>query len=887
VSLLTVWQQLALRVRAHLFPIAASGEMDDELHDHLEREVARNIARGLTPGEARAAARRAFGNLAEAKDAMRDATRWRWLSRLERDLAYAARALRRAPAFSLTVVATIALALGLNGTVFTIFNAYVLRPLPVRDPGRLYDVTLLGNRGPEQWTESWMDWDDYRELERRNPAFSEALAHRMTFVRIGPTPSQGELVSGNYFRMLGVSTVLGRPLLPEDAAVFGQGAVLVLSHRVWQNRFGSDPAIVGSSMVIHGHPFTVIGVASPRFTGLTETAVDFWAPITMIDRLEGNTARREARALPRIGVVGRLLPGLGRTRATALLTVWFAAATADRPPLRRVAAVALESRTSAIPVSPELVLMFAPIAAAFVLIMIIACANVANMMLARGLARQREIGIRLCLGAGRRQVVWQLLTEAALLALPAAAAGYLVSRATIGLGVRWMFATIPPAFSSYLRMVPLTPDVRVFAFMVVSALGAAVLFGLAPALSVTRPGILQATPGEFEAGYRPSRLRSALGVAQIAGCVLLLVVAGVLLQSAARARGIDTGFQTPGLVQIEVNDGMRAPLLAELRELSLVRSIAAATDPPADGRFLPVAVAVPGRAAIEPVFSNRVSPGYFADLGMRIVRGRTFTDLEAGGDLAVVLVSETTADRLFGGGGAAVGRELRLTGDDQDLKSRHLTPFRSARVIGVVSDAIAGCVCTNRASPIAYYPISADSTGTRLLVSVAGAAEPAIATLDTALERRVPGAIEELHSLDAAVAVQVYPFRAASWVSSALGAVALLLTLTGIYGVLSYLVTQRTREIGIRMALGAGAPAVVALVMRESFRMAALGGGIGMILAVGVSRLVASQLEITNTFNPLAYGGSAAIALLACLVAAWVPSRRAARVSPMETLRQE
>ena len=886
-SPLNGWRRLVVRVRAHLFPVAESGAMDDELQDHLEREVARNIARGLTPDDARAAARRTLGNLGAAKDGMRDATRWQWLSRLERDLAYAARALRRAPAFSLTVIATISLALGLNGTLFTIFNAYVLRPLPVRDPGRLYDVTLLGNRGPEQWTESWMDWDDYRALDHRNPAFSEILAYRMTYVRIGPTPSQGELVSGNYFRMLGVSTVLGRPLLSEDAGVFGQGAVLVLSHRVWQNRFGSDPAIVGKTIVIQGHPFTVVGVASSRFTGLTETAVDFWAPITIIDRLEGNAERREASALPRIGVVGRLLPGLGRTRATTLLTTWFAGATADRAPLRRVAAVVLESRATAIPVSSEMVLLFAPIAAAFILIMIIACANVANMMLARGLTRQREIGIRLCLGAGRRQVVGQLLTEAVLLAVPAAAVGYLVSRATIGLGVRWMFATIPAAFSSYLRMVPLTPDVRVFAFMVVSSLGAAVLFGLAPALSVTRPGLLQATRGEFEGGYRPSRLRSALVVSQIAGCVLLLIVAGVLLQSAARARGSDIGFETRGLVQIEANDRMRAPLLAALRELPAVRSIAAATDPPADGRFLPVAATVPTRGAVEQVFTARVSPGYFTDLGMRIVAGRRFADQEAGGNLPVVLVSETAAGRLFGGIQAAVGRELRLTGDDQDLKSRHLTSFRSARVIGVVSDAIAGCICTNRASPIAYYPISADSSGTRLLVTVVGDAEATRAVLDSALERRAPGSVEELHTLEEAVAIQVYPFRAASWVSTALGAIALLLTLTGIYGVLSYLVTQRTREIGIRMALGAGAPAVVALVLRESFRMAALGGAIGMILAVGVSRLVASQLEITDTFNPLAYGGSAAIALLACLIAAWVPSRRAARVSPMETLRQE
>src|ERR1041385_2855967 len=228
------------------------------------------------------------------------------------------RALRRSPGFAFTVVGTIAVALGLNSTVFTIFNAYVLRPLAVRDPGALYDVTVIGRSGREQWTDSWLDWEDYQTLTRQNPAFAGAVAHRYAYLRIDGVPSMGELVSGNYFRMLGVGTIKGRPLLMEDAPAFGEGAVLVLSHRMWTRRFGADPAVVGSTIRIRGLPFTVVGVAGPEFTGLTEVPVDFWAPITMTDRFEGNALRREATALPRAAVLGRLQPGVSPARAEAL-----------------------------------------------------------------------------------------------------------------------------------------------------------------------------------------------------------------------------------------------------------------------------------------------------------------------------------------------------------------------------------------------------------------------------------------------------------------------------------------------------------------------------------------------------------------------------------------
>jgi len=851
---------------------------------HHEREIERNRARGMSLVEAREAARRGFGNLGQTKEAMREAILWNRLARVQRDLRYAIRALRRAPAFSLTVILTISLALGLNGTAFTIFNAYVLRPIAVRDPGSLYAVSVLTGHGSERTPDSWMNWDDFRALQNGTAAFSDAFGSRTTFVRVDQVLSMGELVTSNYFRTLGVGTILGRPLLPSDAEAPGAG-VLVLSHRVWTSRFGSDLQIVGRRVQVRGFPFTVVGVVGPQFTGLTETAIDFWAPISALKQFEDLDTTRSTALRPRLGVVGRLRPGISPEQAQQILGAWAAGQTANRPPEGRIAAVRLEPRSTTVPLSGEILLMFAPIACAFVLIMVIGCANVANMMLARGLARQREIGIRLALGAGRRQVVRQLLTEAAVLALPAAALGYLVSRATIGVGVRWMFATVPPAFASSLRMVPLSPDLRVFGFMLVAALCSAVLFGLAPALQVTRVEVVQATRGEFD-GVKPARFRSALVVAQIAGCLLLLVVAGVLLRGSDRVRGLEPGFRTSNLVIIGTADGKRAAVVADLRGLPGVRSLAAAASAPADGAFPRVPATTHGRPEVRSVHYNLVSPEYFADLDMRLILGRTFSAEEARAGLPVAIVSRTAAARLWGAG-SPIGRELSLGGDDEDLTLRGLRRFRTTRVIGVATDALAGCICTNVASPIAYFPIAADSPGIWLLVSTTGGAGLAKHAIDNAMGLRYPGAIEDLHTLEESVAVQAYPFRAAYWISGALGIIALLLTLTGIYGVLSYLVAQRTREIGIRMALGAGVGDVVGLVLRQSLRMAVIGGAIGLVLALGVSRLFASQLEIVNTFDPLAYLGSAALALSACVAAAWVPSRRAAAVNPIETLRQD
>ena len=792
------------------------------------------------------------------------------------------RSLGRAPVFTMGVIGTIALALGLNASVFTVFNAYVLRPLAVSSPATLHEVTVSGRSEEGEWTEGWLDWERYSDIRALHGPIVDAAASRHAFVRIGEAPAMGELVSGNYFRMLGVGAILGRTIGPDDADVPGEDAVIVLSHALWQSRFAGDPGILGKSIAIRGRAFNVVGVVGPEFTGLREVPEDFWAPVSMTDVLEGRASGRAT--LPRAGVLVRLTPGADRRTAAALLTSRLSDATAKLPPRRRINAARLLPRMTAIPLSPEVATILAPIAVAFVLILVIACANVGTMMLARGLARQRELGIRMALGATRRAVVAQLLIEAMVLVLPAAVLGLLVSRVALATSVQWMFATFPPAFSSYLRVVDLSPDARVFAFTLIAALASAVLFGLAPALQVTRHNVVVAARGQFDGGGRSGRLRDGLVMAQMATCLLLLVVAGVLLRCASAARTIDTGLRTAGVIEMELNDVTRAAALAELLRMSIVGTTGAARHSPAAGTFTSTIMRAAGVAAVHHVRFNRVSSGYFDLVGIRLIAGRTFTEQEERNELPVVVLSEAAARRVAAGANA-IGMEVMLAASSDELAVLGLRPFRAARVVGVASNAIAGMIFTGIDSPVAYYPISPLTAGARVLASVSGSVGASMRDVERALERSVPGSVNEMFSVEDALETQVYPIRAASWISGLLGAIALLLTVSGIYGVLSYVVTQRTSEIGIRMALGASSRNVVTIIVRQALRLACVGGAIGLVLALGVSRVFASQFQVVSTFDAAAYLGSAAAALAAAGIAAWLPARRAARVEPLEALR--
>ncbi|MEO8451337.1 MAG: ADOP family duplicated permease [Gemmatimonadota bacterium] len=867
-------RSMLVRLRALIHRPAAEADLEEEIAYHLERDAARYRARGSHPGAAGLAARRDFGRVDDVKDTVRDSWGLRRLGELRQDVVFALRGFRRAPVFVLVVVLTIALGLGLNGTAFTIFNTYVLRAAPVRDPGSLYELRWHG----QMEDRAQFSWTRYEELRRDHRIFTETFAYGWLSAPIGRQSAVGQLVTGNYFRLLGVGAALGRTLVPDDD---GGAPIVVLSHRTWRTRFAGDPGIVGTRILIRGYPVEVAGIAREGFDGLEDTPPDYWAPLATASLLDRRLDLRDSART--VEIVGRLRHGLGVEQAQAALSPWIRHATEERPPAERATGVTLHSRATAIQFSPEVLLALTPIIVAFGLVLLIACANVANIMLARGIARQREIGIRLAMGAGRERLIRQLLTESVLLALPAAALGFLLARLTLGAGVRLMFASLPAEFVPFVKVLPLAADHRVIVFMLLGAVVAAVLFGLAPALQATRPGIVQATRGDFDSGLKPSRLRTVLIVGQIAASTLLLVSAGVLVRGQRQLQRLDLGLDPTGVIALEVNESFRPQAVARLAARSDVRSVAAASNPPLEGRFPPAAIATETDSAVVDARFGRVSRDYFAVLGVSVARGRTFSTAEEGSLTPVAIVNDAVVRRMWPGRDP-IGQVVHLSTVAWWARQT-LAPFGVVRIIGVVHNTATGWIGDGIDAPIVYLPTNLTIAGTRLLVRTSGSADRALVSIRADLELLGAGALDESHTVEESLESNLYPFRAANWISSAVGGIALLLTLTGVYGVLSYLVTQRKREIGIRLALGAAAHAVVGLVLRQSVRLAAVGIGIGLALALGASKLFSYALVTIDAFEPVAYGAGVLAVALACVAAAYVPSRRAARVDPLEALK--
>jgi predicted permease len=494
------WSDLNLRLRALLFRNQVEKDLEDELDFHIQMQACKNLAAGMNEAEAARRARIAFGGAARVEEECRDARRVDLIETTWHDLRYAIRGFRRTPTFALTVVFTIALGLGILTALFTVLNAYYIRPLPVRDPLSLYEFLWQDHAG------SYHDfsWPEYRDFLAENPAFSEVLAFRRAEARVDGRHVSGILVNGEYFAMLGVGAALGRTLLPSDASTPGSQPVIVLSYSAWQNQFGGDPNIVGRKILLRGHPFEIVGVTASGFNALGERPTDFWASLTMVSHFDtGPDLFGPGR--PRVlGMVGRLKPAVDVRQAQAGVTLWVQRFTASSPTPERCASVVFVSRATAKPFNPKNTLMFSLVMVAFTVVLLIGCTNVANMMLARGVSRQQEIGIRLSLGATRGRLIRQLLTESILLALPAAAVGLVLSQAIIGLCIRVLFATIPQGNAAFLHKIPALPlDVRVAGFGLAAALLSALSFGLAPALQATRTNVMQAARGDFSSKFRP------------------------------------------------------------------------------------------------------------------------------------------------------------------------------------------------------------------------------------------------------------------------------------------------------------------------------------------------------------------------------------------------
>jgi predicted permease len=890
---------LYLRVRALAAPRRVERELDEELAFHIDRETQRHIADGLSAEDARARALARFGSVLLAADQCRDVRGAAFVDALVRDVSYAFRTVRRAPLAALTIVGTIALGLGLVAAVFTYYSVFFLRVDAVQNPGELFEV--MRRTTPEGDERMPFTRAEYEALRHETSVFTDVVAMvRSIETRIEGRPMSSTLVTGNFFQVLGVQAVLGRTLTPGDDEP-SAGWPIVLSHRGWMKLFAGDPAVIDRSLSVNGVPCKVVGVMSQDFRGLSIAPPDHWAPLALAREFRQTYAGRE-HEMPVDDVVGRLKPGVSSEQATAGLAVWASGRTNLKAPDDRPVYITLMPRQGTASADwLEVVAVSSPVFFAFGLILMIGCANVANLLLARAISRQREIGIRLSLGASRRRIVRQLLTESFLLALTSAACGFAVSRICLEGAAYAVTTTMPAEIAEQVNFGVPAADWRVLVFLIAGAIVSTVSFGLAPALQATRVELVRAVRGEVARDARPGRARHALIAVQVAASALLMICAAVFLRSAFAAATADPGIRTSDTIRIPIaNEPRRAAIVREVTAHPSVVAVAAASAPAqAEASVFHEAAAdkrandaVAARRSL-PVDYKFVSPGYFQLLDIDLIRGRGFTDAEVAPNAGVTVVSESAGRRLWPNGDA-LGQVVRL---QIDHPTNPAGPSASAAsrpytVVGMARD-VRGEVMQFFSFSGVYLPIDLQSPGTSLTLRVRDDPGQARLVLLDRLTRIDPALDHEVQTMRTAAGMGAYILKIAFWVTVVLGGLALALTVSGIFSVLSYLVEQRAKEIGVRMALGATTRDIAVLVLSQSalpvgFGLLAGGGLAAGLALVLISTPAASQIgNAVRVLDPLAYAVSLLVIVTACVLAASVPALRAAHVNPIAALRDD
>jgi predicted permease len=881
-----LWHSVRARLQSLFYSNRREADLREELQLHLDLETERLQATGMAPEAARRQARRTFGAVERAKEECRDARGTALVDGVVRDVRFTWRSLRRAPLTALTIVATVGLGLGLVAVVFTVLNTMVFRPDGVRNPHELFAVDR--QRPVDTEAETFTTRPGYETLLRETEVFSSAFATTPDVdAWIEGVRREGRLVTGNFFEVLGVHAARGRQLTSSDDEP-GRPPVIVLSHRSWSQHYASDPGVVNRTIRVNGTAFQVVGVMPESFRGLEFAAPDYWAPLSLRGLFRPGVSDEDARA--GVNVVGRLAAGVSQGQALAQLAAWDSQRTprrAGEPPAPRLV---LEPKQGTVPLSMDTLALFTPLFFAFGLILMIGCANVANLLLARGVARQREIGIRLAIGASRRRVVGQLLIESLLLALVAGGLAFGISRLVLGGIVYAAVSTFPPGMGNLRLAVP-EADWRVALFLVAGAFASTLFFALAPALQSTRVELVRAIRGEVVADARPGRLRNALVVMQVTGSVLLLICAAIFLRSSWAAARVEPGIRIDGIVTVNVLDERRRDAALDVvRTEPSVVAIAAAWPSLLGGRPA-TAEGTSGKSAITYQF---VSPGYFDQLGVELVRGRGFSEIEQSSSAGVATVSESVAGRLWPGRDA-VGQMLRLESDstrDPRQPGDPASVARSFTVVGVTRDVAGFRMGGARMGGAGVYlPIGPEATRTSLILSTRGDAERARQSLIDRLARIDPH-LGEVQTLRTFASLETYLLAVPFWLTLALGALALVLTLSGLFSLLSYLVEQRTREIGVRMALGATRANAAALVLSQLVRPVGLGLLLGGSLTAALGGVLLSTPaaeaigETVRLFDPIAYAGSLLCIVAACTCAALVPALRAGRVDPVAAMRQ-
>ena len=899
------------RIAGWLKSDAEEREFEDEIQDHLDRLTEEHIQRGMDPRDAARMARVRLGGVSQLKEDQRARRGLPQIDTSCQDVRFAIRMFAKSPGFTLLAVLTVAVGIAVNTVVFTLVNAAAFKRLPVADADDLFRLERSfqsGARGDVQYAFSFEEYSYYRIHGERLAGILAASWPASVMTELADAPLQGQLVSDDYFVVLGVSAEIGRTFRPEENRVPGGSPVIVLADAFWRRQFHADPSAIGRTIVLNGTTFTILGVAPQSFigTGNPPQVPDFWAPLMMQAQLEPGRAWLDRPGIHRLQLLVRVKPGFSPREAAAELQVLGGQLT-EQPETHSA-----NDRTIALALQPASYfggiddIRFAEIVAllmtAVSMILLVACANLANMLLARGTVRQKEIAMRLALGASRGRIVRQLLTESLLLAVLGGAAGLLLSfwgsHATWAIVeglLRIMFLADRPFLAS------VTPDSRILAFTIVLSLATGVLFGLAPALKISRSDVSQALKDEGMARGRRRLSHSWLVGGQMAISMTFLVCAGLLLKGLARAQTIDVGFDTARVFVVLMNFGNdpaqaardQQRLVDTLADSPDIRSVALTDRFPFAGTWSPpVTVDDPSSAAgkrTTRTLANYVSPNYFQTMGIAIARGRTFATSDEQ-ERTSAIVSESAARRLWPNDDP-IGKRLTL---DMDFRG-HLAEFE---VVGIAKDVSSANV-SRRDPAYVYLSIRSGTAYNLLLRSNADTARVLSVTTQAiqSIEGRVPADVRVMRLKDSPfIRVQLaMPAMIAPFVL-ALACVALLLAGIGIYGVTSYITSLRTREIGIRMALGAVATNVQLMMVRQAFMPVMIGAALGLLGAAALSQVLQSTLVMPSSpdllfgvaaLDPDAFIGMFAFAMLVAVAASYAPTRRATAVDPLAALRCE
>jgi predicted permease len=863
-------------------------EFEQEVQGHLELLAERFVRQGMEPVEAIYAARRQFGGVTQVKQDQRD-RRALPVDMLVQDLCHASRQLRKAKGFTLTASVMLALGIGASTAVFAVLDTVVLRPLPYAEPERLMAFRSMDRRATPHPTS--LSYPNFFELRKQNRVFGHLVSYRASrFTLTDSVPAiqvAGMIVSWDLFQLLGVQPQLGRGFLPEEERPGTH--VVVVSHSLWQNRFGGDTRILERPVQINGIPHLVVGVAPAGFEfPVDNPSVQLWTTLAK-DATAEFTPMTEQRGARVLDVIGRLKPGVSADQARAQMDLIAGALARQYPNHNENLATTW--------VQPELERLTGSrrrplwiLLGAVILVLLIACANVANLLLARSTERVREFAVRTALGASRLAIVRQMLVESLALGLLGAAGGMLLAAGALN-------AVLPLAGESIPRLAQASIDARVLAFSALIAVLTSVLFSLAPAFQAggadPSGGLKEGTRTVAQGQHR---LRSALVVGQITLGLVLLVAAQLLMASFLRLVQRDPGFRAERLLTFNV--GVSASgydkaalvvfcdrLLERLRAIPGVQAAAMGMPLPLEGHQMSVGFDIEERPAPPPERPVSdiaiVTPGYFGAMGIPLLQGRDFTERDDADAPRVVIVNQAFARKYFPGE-QVIGKRIEpgATNGDEGTRMRE--------IVGIVGDAKQAAL-TMDPDPIYYFPYQQLSWGTGTIVL-----RTTIAPLE--LESAVRAALARLDRQAAMYEVRTGEERARAAIASmrflttlvgSFAAIALLLTVFGLYGVLSYAVARRRREIGVRIALGAERRKVLGLVLRDAAQLVATGLTLGLVGTVACARLLETILVGVQPRDPVIVAGACCVLGITSMAAAYIPAARAASVDPIQALRSD